>query len=203
MKPSFDVNELKDDDWISTIQAAQIARVARTTVNYWVRHYGLKTRATPGGRYKIRVGDFYDFIKFHNVQHRSKLMRKNAKYSIAIVDQSRARREKYSAYLSNAYNVSFVEMGAAEKTLSELRPHLLIIEPATGTEDRNGWETLKAIMNAKTLEGLIVMIVSRKYDEDDVVRGFELGARDYVKAPLGERETLARVKNLLRNAVTL
>ena len=50
-----------DDDMLSPIDAAKIVGVSRTTVNYWVRHYGLKADVTPGKRYKIRYADLKAF----------------------------------------------------------------------------------------------------------------------------------------------
>ena len=41
-----------------------------------------------------------------------------------------------------------------------------------------------------------ILMLSAKCQEDDVVRGFELGADDYVTKPFGIRELLARAKRL-------
>jgi DNA-binding response OmpR family regulator len=43
-----------------------------------------------------------------------------------------------------------------------------------------------------------VLMLTAKGDEDDVVRGFEAGANDYVTKPFGVRELLARMDALLR-----
>ena len=46
--------------------------------------------------------------------------------------------------------------------------------------------------------GTPVLMLSAKGQEEDVVRGFELGADDYVTKPFGIRELLARAKRLSR-----
>jgi DNA-binding response OmpR family regulator len=43
-----------------------------------------------------------------------------------------------------------------------------------------------------------IMMLSAKTQEDDVVRGLELGADDYVTKPFGIRELMARAKRLSR-----
>ena len=59
-----------DDDMLSPIDAAKIVGVSRTTVNYWVRHYGLKADITPGKRYKIRYADLKAFLAFNKKDKR-------------------------------------------------------------------------------------------------------------------------------------
>jgi two-component system response regulator RegX3 len=45
-----------------------------------------------------------------------------------------------------------------------------------------------------------VLMLTAKDDEDDIVRGFEAGANDYVTKPFGVRELSARLDALLRRA---
>lgn len=45
-----------------------------------------------------------------------------------------------------------------------------------------------------------ILFLTAKGDEDDVVRGFEVGANDYVIKPFGVRELTARVEALLRRS---
>jgi DNA-binding response OmpR family regulator len=45
-----------------------------------------------------------------------------------------------------------------------------------------------------------VLMLTAKGDEDDVVRGFEVGANDYVIKPFGVRELTARLDALLRRS---
>jgi len=45
-----------------------------------------------------------------------------------------------------------------------------------------------------------VLMLTAKGDEDDIVRGFEAGANDYVTKPFGVRELAARIDALLRRS---
>lgn len=60
----------------------------------------------------------------------------------------------------------------------------------------NGYEICRAA-RSKHLDMPIIMLTA-KGQEDDVVRGLELGADDYVTKPFSIRELLARVKAFLR-----
>src|SRR5260370_32026897 len=60
----------------------------------------------------------------------------------------------------------------------------------------NGYEICRAI-RAKQLEMPIIMLTA-KGQEEDVIRGLELGADDYVTKPFSIRELLARAKAFLR-----
>src|SRR5438445_13782778 len=60
----------------------------------------------------------------------------------------------------------------------------------------NGYEICRAL-RAKRLEMPIIMLTA-KGQEEDIVRGLELGADDYVTKPFSIRELLARANAFLR-----
>ena len=60
----------------------------------------------------------------------------------------------------------------------------------------NGYEICRAL-RAKRLEMPIIMLTA-KGQEEDILRGLELGADDYVTKPFSVRELLARAKAFLR-----
>ncbi|MBC8095076.1 MAG: response regulator transcription factor [Akkermansiaceae bacterium] len=62
----------------------------------------------------------------------------------------------------------------------------------------NGYEICRAA-RARQLDLPIIMLTA-KGQEEDIVRGLELGADDYVTKPFSIRELLARVKAFLRRA---
>src|SRR2546421_5412010 len=64
----------------------------------------------------------------------------------------------------------------------------------------NGYEICRAA-RSRQLEMPIIMLTA-KGQEEDIVRGLELGADDYVTKPFSIRELLARVKAFLRRQTT-
>lgn len=62
----------------------------------------------------------------------------------------------------------------------------------------NGFEVCKSLREAGQ-EAAILMLTA-KADEDDIVRGLEAGADDYVTKPFGVRELMARIGAQLRRA---
>src|SRR5436190_1000972 len=64
----------------------------------------------------------------------------------------------------------------------------------------NGYEICRAI-RAEKLE-MPILLLTAKGQEEDIVRGLELGADDYVTKPFSIRELLARAKAFLRRRDT-
>ncbi len=61
-----------------------------------------------------------------------------------------------------------------------------------------GLEVLREIRATPTLARLPVVMFTTMGSEKDIVRGFDLGADDYVIKPLQPAEFLARIRRLLR-----
>jgi two-component system phosphate regulon response regulator PhoB len=61
----------------------------------------------------------------------------------------------------------------------------------------DGWQVCRQL-RANTGSGVHVIIISARDQEDDVLRGLELGADDYVRKPFSLREIVARVRTVLR-----
>lgn len=61
--------------------------------------------------------------------------------------------------------------------------------------DGNGFEVCRRIRSSDS--EMPILFMTAKTDEDSVVKGFEDGANDYLRKPTGNRELIARIKNLL------
>jgi len=64
--------------------------------------------------------------------------------------------------------------------------------------DGDGFELCRWIMERKKLP---VIFLTAREEEGDVVKGFELGAVDYVMKPFRNRELISRIRNGLRRNV--
>ena len=89
-----------------------------------------------------------------------------------------------------------VEARNGVQALEQLRQHVpdLIIMDVMMPE-LDGFETLRLVREISTVP---VILLTVKADEDDKIRGLELGADDYVTKPFSPAELVARVKAVLR-----
>jgi len=62
----------------------------------------------------------------------------------------------------------------------------------------DGWQTCRLIREVSDIP--VIMLTGKCNSEDDIVRGLECGADEYLTKPVGNRELLARVKAALRRA---
>ena len=81
---------------------------------------------------------------------------------------------------------------ALDKVRTDL-PDLVILDVMMPELD--GFETLEML---REVSNVPVIMLTVRADEDDKVRGLELGADDYVTKPFGARELASRVKAVLR-----
>ncbi len=88
-------------------------------------------------------------------------------------------------------------MEALEKARTDL-PDLVILDVMMPEMD--GFETLELLRETSNVP---VIMLTVRADEEDKVRGLELGADDYVTKPFGARELTSRVKAVLRRTQSL
>jgi len=62
----------------------------------------------------------------------------------------------------------------------------------------DGFETLKSIRQTPRLKSLPVIMMIAMGSEEDVIRGFQLSADDYILKPFYGNQALARIKTFLR-----
>ena len=81
----------------------------------------------------------------------------------------------------------------AIQKLRDVTPDLILLDVMM--PDLDGFEVLETIREGSNVP---VIMLTAKGEEDDRVRGLELGADDYITKPFGVRELLARIKAILR-----
>jgi DNA-binding response OmpR family regulator len=96
----------------------------------------------------------------------------------------------------HGYQVVVAEDGNhALEIAAEAAPDLIVSDLVMPYRD--GYEVLRALRNDPRFRAVPVVILSMRDREEDIVRGFEQGADDYVVKPFNARELVARVKKLL------
>lgn len=86
----------------------------------------------------------------------------------------------------------------AKKYLQKNTPALIILD--VSLPDGNGFDFYENVIKEKKIP---VVFLTAKDDENDIVKGLNLGAEDYMTKPFSTKELLARVdKIILRNKLT-
>lgn len=78
----------------------------------------------------------------------------------------------------------------------ELKPDALVLD--INMPKMDGFEVLAAVRREPLTAQLPVVLLTARQQEADVLRGFALGASDYVVKPFNPMELAARLKRLLR-----
>jgi len=81
----------------------------------------------------------------------------------------------------------------AIQRLRDVNPDLILLDVMM--PDLNGFEVLEML---REISNVPVIMLTAKGEEDDRVRGLELGADDYVTKPFSPRELVSRAKAVLR-----
>jgi len=76
------------------------------------------------------------------------------------------------------------------------KPDLVLLDVVMPKMD--GWETCRRIRDISDIP--IIILTGKRKAEEDVVRGLDYGADDYLIKPVGNRELVARVRTILRRA---
>jgi len=76
------------------------------------------------------------------------------------------------------------------------KPDLVLLDIVMPEMD--GWQTCSRIRDLSDVP--IILLTGQQKDEDDIVRGLDYGADDYLLKPVGGKELLARVRAILRRA---
>ena len=85
--------------------------------------------------------------------------------------------------------------GEALELLRNWQPDLAVLD--VNMPNKNGFEVLSSVRNDPVTRDIRVILLTARQQETDVMRGFGLGADDYVIKPFSPMELIARVKRLL------
>ncbi len=125
-----------------------------------------------------------------------------ANENILVVDDEEDVLELVRYNLDKSgYQVETASSG--EEALAKARrklPDLVILDLMLPGMD--GLEVCKKLKNDAKTEGLPIIVLTAKGEETDVVTGLELGADDYVTKPFSPKVLIARVRRILRRAVS-
>ena len=103
------------------------------------------------------------------------------------------------AFKKNNHQLTFLtNVEDAKKYLQKNTPALIILD--VSLPDGNGFDFYENVIKEKRIP---VIFLTAKDDENDIVKGLNLGAEDYMTKPFSTKELLARVdKIILRKKLT-
>lgn len=121
----------------------------------------------------------------------------NKKRKLLVVDDDETHRTLVGKALEfEGYQVRTADSGEVALSLIEQwRPHLILLD--IDMSGLNGLETLGKL-RIRQDEYISVIFVSAKSQTDDVIRGLDAGADDYICKPFAVLELLSRVRSQLR-----
>lgn len=115
---------------------------------------------------------------------------------LVIDDDPVALRFVASMLRERGYEVLVAEDGVHGYELARsLRPDLIVSDLLMPYRD--GFAMLRMLRRDRRLANVPVVVLSMKDREEDIVRGLEEGADDYVVKPFNARELVARIRKQL------
>jgi len=116
---------------------------------------------------------------------------------ILVVDDTPANIQTLAAILKDkGYQLSVATNGKqALEVLARVQPDLILLDVMMPEMD--GFETCRRLKEAAATKQIPVIFLTARTETTDIVKGFELGAVDYVAKPFNAHELLARVSTHL------
>lgn len=120
---------------------------------------------------------------------------------ILIVDDDDLSRKLISRLVSKEFDYEIVSKSNGIEALEyaqEHVPQLIILDLML--PGMNGFEILKKVREDQKFEHTKVVLVSAKSRSEDIERGFDLTADEYITKPFQPKEFAARIRKLLTKA---
>lgn len=105
-------------------------------------------------------------------------------------------------FLKEGYRIHTVSSGAEAWSLFQKEDFDLVVLDL-GLPDVDGLDLCKRVKGDPTRGKVPVFILTARGSTEDIVKGLEAGAEDYLVKPFNEREFLARVRSILRRRAPL
>jgi len=86
----------------------------------------------------------------------------------------------------------------AYRMAGEVKPDLMLLDLIMPFKD--GFDVLQDLKRQDTTAHIPIIIMSVKDREEEIVKGFNLGAEDYVVKPFNSLELISRVKKILERS---
>ncbi len=114
--------------------------------------------------------------------------------TLLMIDDDKSLTQLLREYLDDqGFSVRSAENGRLGlRSIFESQPDIILLDVTMPEKD--GWETLKRIREVS--DQPVIMLTARS-DENDILKGFSLGADDYVTKPFSFAQLTARIRAVL------
>ena len=122
----------------------------------------------------------------------------HARRRVVVADDDATSNVMISTILKH-FNYECVIVRDGEEAVyiaRQFRPDLMLLDVSMPRMD--GFQALTALRSNRATRRTPVILVSAHRDEAEVVKGFSLGADDYVTKPFNSGELMARINHVLR-----
>lgn len=118
---------------------------------------------------------------------------------LLIIDDDNATLNFYASLLGDLYDVKVANnSNIAIEILEKFSIDLILLD--ISLPNQNGFELVNIIKNIDNNKNTPFIFVSALSDEESIVKGFEMGAVDYVTKPVKKEELKQRIKLHLKNS---
>jgi len=120
--------------------------------------------------------------------------------TILIVEDETAIRDMLTIILEQAgfTPIAAADVGSAQHILAENPPDLIVLDwmlPGI-----SGVEWARRLKKDASYQDMPIIMLTARGEEEDKVRGLEVGADDYLTKPFSPKELVARIRAVLRRA---
>ncbi len=117
--------------------------------------------------------------------------------NLLIVDDNPKNLQVLAALFSEEkYRVVVAQNGLqAIKSVEAIIPDLILLDVVMPEMD--GFETCRQLKASPSMKDIPIIFLTAKTETEDIVKGFELGAIDYIAKPFNQFELFARVQTHL------
>lgn len=123
-----------------------------------------------------------------------------ARHKILIIDDEPAIVDMVSVALKLA-DFDVLEAGSAQRgheIIADCRPDLILLDWMLPSI--SGIELARRLKRDDIVAEIPIIMLTAKGEEDDKIRGLEVGADDYITKPFSTRELISRIKAVLRRS---
>jgi DNA-binding response OmpR family regulator len=122
-------------------------------------------------------------------------------YRILVVDDDRKIVRLVQTYLEQAgmQVLTAFDGETAMHTLRRERPDLVVLDLML--PGRDGWSITQWVREDEHLRKTPILMLTARVEDEDKLRGFSIGADDYLTKPFNPAEVVVRVQAILRRAL--